>query len=160
VNQGDVNKAVGFGVENHHPVLADANNFGVSNLIGFSIGKPQLERLEGLPSQPLPNRFCIHARRFFEKEYTPSRVCIIPPARVNQSFSGGAEKRTGESLQFHSVPSRERDMAQVGSRQAVVPNGDARKVLQVPCRRAQKYGLPGGGENARRPRKKGHSRTF
>lgn len=41
--------------------FADGDKLRVADLIGFSVGKPQLKRLERLPSDPFPN--CVRVQR-------------------------------------------------------------------------------------------------
>ena len=60
VNQRDMNKPVGVGIDDGNPVLADGDNFRVPDLMGLAVRKPQLERLERAPIQPLPDGFRVH----------------------------------------------------------------------------------------------------
>jgi hypothetical protein len=60
VNQGDVHKPICLGIDDRNPVLANRDDFGMADLIGFAVGKPQFKRLERAPAQPFADRFGIH----------------------------------------------------------------------------------------------------
>ena len=77
VNQRDVNKMVGPGIENGNPVPANGDNFRVPNLVGLAVGQPQFERLERTPRQPFPDRFCVYGFAFRKGKVTLANL-IIP----------------------------------------------------------------------------------
>jgi hypothetical protein len=60
VNQRHVNEAIRFGIDNGDSVLANGDDFRMTDLIDFAVGKPQLERLKRTSVQPFPNRIGIH----------------------------------------------------------------------------------------------------
>ncbi len=60
VNQGDVVDTVRVWIDDHHLVPAKGCKLGVPNLMDFSVGKPQFERLKRLADEPLADGFGVH----------------------------------------------------------------------------------------------------
>lgn len=55
-----MNETISFRIDHGNSVRADGHDFRVPDLKGFSVGKPQFERLERMPIQPFTDCAGVH----------------------------------------------------------------------------------------------------
>ncbi len=63
VNQGTMHRTVGFRISDDDERLENHDVLRVANLMGFTVGKPEHERLERAPTQPFSQVFCTHSSK-------------------------------------------------------------------------------------------------
>lgn len=78
MDQRDMDKTVGVRVKKRHPVPADGQYLRVPDLKDVPIGKPQLEGLERLSVQPLPDGLRVRGCAF-QLLQDSTQLCAAPP---------------------------------------------------------------------------------